>query len=116
MSRRRRTLLIALAAAVIGSATLASWRFYVRSLAFPDKFTQVSVGMTRQEVVALLGPATPFYSASVSDHPGLSSETWQSGRWVFIVIFKEDGTVEDRQLFEVQPPTLREQIRLLLGF
>jgi SmpA / OmlA family len=112
MSSRRRTLLIALAVAILGSATLASWHLYST---VPEKLTRISVGMTRQEVAAILGPptATWVFSVQTADQRG---ESWDSGRWSLLVMFKSE-TAYRCELIKRDDPLLVwwRQIRKRLG-
>jgi len=95
MSSRRCTLLIVSAVAIIGSAALTSWHFYLRSrITSPDKFDLVRVGMTRQEVVAILGPPLSVGTETV----GTRNETWESGRCLLVVSFERE-TVLDSEIF-----------------
>jgi hypothetical protein len=97
MSSRRRTLLIALAVAILGSAALVSWQFYLRSRIVPYDFGRISVGMTRQQVVAILGPPTKVWPPEVwppdptprSFQIEFWHETWDSGRWHLASVFRE---------------------------
>jgi hypothetical protein len=114
MSRRKRTLLIALVAAVIGSATLASWHFYLRSLVtVPEKFTRVKDGMTRQEVIAILGP--PAWT--IPQKLGIAAHRWDSGRWSITVIFDNDK-VAQRDVFQTDDSLYSRlwQLRRWFGF
>jgi hypothetical protein len=132
MRKRRRTLLVALAAVALGLTGYAGWQAFTSGHRINKAtFHQIGSGMTLAEVEALLGAppgnyAPPELSEVIeainawadADSPEPRVETWWSEDGGVIVTFHPDGTGEGAQFIDVRggkPPFL-ERVRQRFGW
>jgi hypothetical protein len=115
MTRRRALCGLLLSAVLVCSV---GWLVITSSpRATRARFQQVKEGMSREEVIRMVGPPKEDYSR----HPDRRAHTYIHERWLcddggLNIVFDDADRVVVVQVSELDPPPLTERIRRWLGW
>jgi len=113
MTRRRLVFGLLLLSAVL--AGFVGWLWIADNRRAPlARYERVKEGMTREEVIQIVG-APPSRRKILID-PAAGLDVWACEEAMLLIHFDEAGTAARVTVTELQPPTFTERIRRWLGW